>query len=180
MCLWTRVITDNLHEAPLHDRKVGIWRGISARRIIGPVFFVDTLHWERYINQIFNSFFFPELTEEERLYGYCQQDLATAHTAGNCMATISDVFGDGIIIVDACGQLVTQTSRSVIFICGVVWKTECTKELPSITWTRRKYLGRNIQYFPSRAATCAPERVFALQCMFTSTRGTFSMPPLNW
>jgi hypothetical protein len=34
--------------------------------------------------------------------------------------------------------------------------------------------------FPSTTATCEPVCVLALQCMFLSTRGTFSMPPLNW
>jgi hypothetical protein len=50
-----------------------------------------TLNSERYINLILNRFF-PEFTEEERLYGYFQQDSATVHTAGNSMAAISDGF----------------------------------------------------------------------------------------
>jgi hypothetical protein len=83
-----------LHEAPLHVPKVGVWCGISVRRIIGPVSFVDNS--ERYINLILNRFF-PELTEEERLHSYFEQDSAVVHTAGNSMATISDVFGDRVI-----------------------------------------------------------------------------------
>jgi hypothetical protein len=39
---------------------------------------------------------------------------------------------------------------------------------------RKKHLG-----LPSRAATCEPEHVYELRSMFTSTRGTISMPPLN-
>jgi hypothetical protein len=42
--------------------------------------FNETINCERYV-QIILGQFFPELTEEERLYGWFQQDLATAHTA---------------------------------------------------------------------------------------------------
>jgi hypothetical protein len=67
-----------LHEAPLHDPKVGVWCGISARRIIGLIFFMDTLNSERYINLILNRIF-PELTEKKRLHSYFQQD-SRAHS----------------------------------------------------------------------------------------------------
>jgi hypothetical protein len=51
---------------------------------------MDIVNSERYITLILNRFF-PELTEEERPYGYFQQDLATVHTASNSMAAISDM-----------------------------------------------------------------------------------------
>jgi hypothetical protein len=41
--------------------------------------------------------FFPEITEEEILYGSFQQDSATAHTACMSMQALSDVFRDKII-----------------------------------------------------------------------------------
>jgi hypothetical protein len=41
--------------------------------------------------------FFPELTEEEMLFGWFQQDSATAHTARLSMQAFSDVFGGTII-----------------------------------------------------------------------------------
>jgi hypothetical protein len=41
--------------------------------------------------------FFPEFTEEDRLYGWFQQDSATAHTARISMQALSDVFGDRIM-----------------------------------------------------------------------------------
>jgi hypothetical protein len=28
-----------LHQRPLHDIKVGVWCAVSARRVIGPIFF---------------------------------------------------------------------------------------------------------------------------------------------
>jgi hypothetical protein len=42
---------------------------------------------------IVENMLFPQLTEEERQYGYCQQELAKAHTSGNTMHTLilSDV-----------------------------------------------------------------------------------------
>jgi hypothetical protein len=57
---------------------------------------MDTLNSKTYINVILNRFF-PELTEEERLYRYFQQDSTLMHTASNSMAAISDVFGDRVI-----------------------------------------------------------------------------------
>jgi hypothetical protein len=41
--------------------------------------------------------FFSELTEEQRLYGWFQQDSATTHIARISMQALSDVFGDRII-----------------------------------------------------------------------------------
>jgi hypothetical protein len=41
--------------------------------------------------------FLSELSKEERLYGYFQQDSAMMYTAGNSMATISEVFSDRVI-----------------------------------------------------------------------------------
>jgi hypothetical protein len=38
--------------------------------------------------------FFPELTEEERLYGWFQQDSATAHTPRMSKQALSDTFKD--------------------------------------------------------------------------------------
>jgi hypothetical protein len=37
---------------------------------------------------------FPELTEEERLYGWFQQDSATAHSARISMQALSDIFSE--------------------------------------------------------------------------------------
>jgi hypothetical protein len=48
--------------------KVGVWCAISARRIVGRVFFNETINCERYVQVILGQFF-PKLTEEERLYG---------------------------------------------------------------------------------------------------------------
>jgi hypothetical protein len=43
--------------------------------------------------------------------------------------------------------------------------------------TNLKNWRTNIKDFPVTAATCKPEDVHTLQCMFMSTWGTFSTPP---
>jgi hypothetical protein len=73
--------------------KVGVWCSVrvSARSIVGPVFFNEIINWRRYVQVILGQFF-PELTEEESLYGWFHQDSATAHTARMSMQAFSDVF----------------------------------------------------------------------------------------
>jgi hypothetical protein len=78
--------------------KAGVWCALSAR-IVGPMFFNETINCERHVQVILRQFL-SELTEEESLYDQFQQDSATAHTA--CMFTqdLFDVFGDRIISSD--------------------------------------------------------------------------------
>jgi hypothetical protein len=76
--------------------KVGVWCAVSARRIVGPVFFKETINCGRYV-QIILGQFFPELIEEEILYDLFQQDSTTAHNARMSLRTSYDVFGDKIM-----------------------------------------------------------------------------------
>jgi hypothetical protein len=85
-----------MHEVLLHPVKVVVWCAASARRIAGPVFFNKTINCERYVKVILGQLF-PELTYEERLYGWYQQNSTTAHTARISMQALSGVFGDRII-----------------------------------------------------------------------------------
>jgi hypothetical protein len=50
----------------------------------------------KYVQVILGQFF-GALTEEERLYGWFQQDSAAAHTACMSMQALSNVFEDRII-----------------------------------------------------------------------------------
>ena len=75
---------------------MGVWCGISALRIIGPIFFYETLNSERYVNNILRPFF-NMLRGPEKEYCYFQQDGATAHTSRNSMQEIENVFGDRVI-----------------------------------------------------------------------------------
>jgi hypothetical protein len=38
------------HKVPLHPVKIGVWYGVSARRIVGPAFFNKTINCERYLH----------------------------------------------------------------------------------------------------------------------------------
>jgi hypothetical protein len=61
------------HEVLLHPVKVGVWCAVSAGRIVGSVFFNETINCER-CGQVILRQFLPVLTEEERHYGWFQQD----------------------------------------------------------------------------------------------------------
>jgi hypothetical protein len=67
----------------------------SARKIDGPVFLMKQL----ILNDMYRKFF-PELTEEERLYGWFQKYSATVHTAHISMQALSDIFEGRIISRD--------------------------------------------------------------------------------
>jgi hypothetical protein len=84
-----------IHKPPLHDEEIGVWCAISARRIIGSIFYNDTVNGARYMNNILSSLL-DELTEEERLYVF-QQDCATANMAHVSLEALWEVFGDHVI-----------------------------------------------------------------------------------
>jgi hypothetical protein len=88
------------HEALLHPVKVGVWCAVSARRIVGPVFFNETINCERYVQVILWQFI-PELTVEEKLYGWFQQGSTTAHTAHMSSGTelSAVVFGQHLHLI---------------------------------------------------------------------------------
>jgi hypothetical protein len=92
---WSAENPHSIHEVPLHDVKIGVWCAISAHRIIGPVFFQETINSERYVRLILTPFF-RELTEEEKTDGYFVQDNATTHTANHLMKERNQVFGDRV------------------------------------------------------------------------------------
>ena len=85
-----------LFEKPLYDRKVGVWCAVSQTRIIGPIFFENTINSQRYISDILQPFF-QHLTAYEKQNGWFQQDGATAHTARASMQALQEVFDDRII-----------------------------------------------------------------------------------
>ena len=54
--IWAAESPHTVHEQPLHSQKIGVWCGVSRRRIIGPIFFFEqTVTMEVYL-QIFNKF----------------------------------------------------------------------------------------------------------------------------
>jgi hypothetical protein len=98
--------------------KVGVRCSLSARRIVVPVFLKETINCKIYVQVILRKFF-PDLTEEESLYDWFQQDSATAHTACMSLQALSDIFGDRNIRV-VYSQHVHPILILVIFPSGLV------------------------------------------------------------
>jgi len=72
------------------SEKVGVWCGMSRRRIISPIFFDATITTAAYM-EIFITFV-NQLDDEELSIGYFQQDGATSHTSHTSMAEIQSLF----------------------------------------------------------------------------------------
>lgn len=92
--LWSTSKPDATLQKPLHSSKVGVWCAISRRRIIGPIFFTETITSERYKDIIEN---FVSLLEEDERYCWFQQDGAPCHTANSSMNFLAEFFGERIV-----------------------------------------------------------------------------------
>jgi hypothetical protein len=66
-------------QVPMHSEKVKVLCAANKWRVTGPTFFQKTMNSKQYIHDIFNPLS-TEVTDEERQYGYFQQDNAAAHT----------------------------------------------------------------------------------------------------
>ena len=94
-CVAWEVKSENpnaLHEEPLHSEKIGVWCGMSQRRII---FFDATITTAAYM-EILNTF--VNKLDDELSIGYLQQDGVTSHTSHASMAEIQFFFGDRVIL----------------------------------------------------------------------------------
>jgi hypothetical protein len=104
-----------VHEKPLHDKKLGVWDAISRRRIVGHLFFEETVNSKRYFSMLHD--FIGLLEEDEITYSWFQQDGANAHTA-NCMELLNEIFGERVIS----RNLLPPRARRILlhhtFICG--------------------------------------------------------------
>jgi hypothetical protein len=58
-----------IHEFPLHDSKIGVWCGLRQDKIVGPIFFEDTINFQRYILSILRPFF-ELLNEHDRRFAF--------------------------------------------------------------------------------------------------------------
>lgn len=94
--LWSAENPHAFHESPLHDLKVGVWIAISRSRIVGPIFFHDTINSQRYRDNILTPFT-ESLTLHEIQNCFFQQDGATAHTAKESLDFLRHWFDDRII-----------------------------------------------------------------------------------
>jgi hypothetical protein len=82
---------------PIYVSKIGVWIAVLRRRLIGPIFFNETINGQRYREQILVPFI-NELDDEEVQTGYFQHG-ATAHTARETLNYyyIQEFYDDRII-----------------------------------------------------------------------------------
>lgn len=101
---WCSENPRQLHQRPLHSRKVTVWCGVGRIGIIGPYFFEDdagnhvTVNSQRYVEML-NTFLEPELRRRniDLHTVWFQQDGATAHTARASMARLREMFPRRVI-----------------------------------------------------------------------------------
>jgi hypothetical protein len=82
------------HKRLLHSLKVKVWCAVSRRRIIGPIFFSETITAILYQELIMNSISLLKVDEQDCWF---QQHGATAHAANSTMQMLNDFFGGRII-----------------------------------------------------------------------------------
>ena len=82
------------HQTPLYPQKIGVWCAISRTRIVGPIFFTQSLNSENYQEIIMQ--FIAQLEPSER-YCWFQQDGAPCHTSGSTISFLSEFFDDRLI-----------------------------------------------------------------------------------
>ncbi|WP_370716200.1 hypothetical protein [Sphingomonas sp. IW22] len=92
---WARNNPYEFVQHPLHSTKIGVWCAISKLKLIGPIFFHETINSVRYL-KIFNDFI-SKLTEEEISSGYYQQDNARPHVSNLSLSRIHEIFEDRLI-----------------------------------------------------------------------------------
>ena len=101
MQYWSGTNPRELHEQPLHAKRVTVWCALSRVGIIGLWFFEEndkalTVTSDRYI-QMIEEFFLPKLEEMNLRDVWFQQDGATAHTARTSMALLREHFPERLI-----------------------------------------------------------------------------------
>jgi hypothetical protein len=80
----------------LHPVKIGIWLAVSRRRIIGSIFFHDTINRQRYREQLLAPFL-DQVHPHEFENDYFQQDGATAHTSGENLGFVEEFFPGRVV-----------------------------------------------------------------------------------
>ena len=92
---WATEKPTQVIETSLHPEKIGVWVGITRKKIYGPIFFTDTVTSKEYIKII--DQFIETIDEEILIDGYFQQDAAPAHTSRETAYHSRTYFHDRII-----------------------------------------------------------------------------------
>lgn len=96
MRMWSGNNPHQVVEAPLHPEKVGVWAAVSARRVIGPIFFEGNINAEKYRQEILQVFI-GLLHDDELRRAYFQQDGARPHCTHETLQFLREYFDDRII-----------------------------------------------------------------------------------
>lgn len=100
--IWGSENPREVHEKPLHPRRVTVWCAMWAGGVIGPYFFENahgiavTVNGERYRDMI-NNFFGPQLEDLDLRDMWFQQDGATSHIARDTREILKRMFPDKLI-----------------------------------------------------------------------------------
>jgi hypothetical protein len=84
-------------ELPLHDEKVMVWCAISANKVYGPYFFLETVNQYNYLKMLQDFFWPKQLRTADYEKYYFQQDGATPHTANIVQEWLTSKFGSKFI-----------------------------------------------------------------------------------
>ncbi|GFQ77624.1 transposable element Tc3 transposase [Trichonephila clavata] len=88
---WSTTNAHIIWERPIHYETLSVWRAVSRRRIIGPIFISSTVDSTVYINII--TEFISSLNSDER-YAWLQQKGATCPTSWESMEVLTESFDD--------------------------------------------------------------------------------------
>lgn len=135
--IWSNDNPHSFIESPLHPIKIGIWVAVSRRRIIGPIFFEETINSIRYCNII--DQFYAELNDQERQTCWLQQDSATSHTSNYTMNHLTTLFNDRIIKKDLWPPRSPDLTPPDYFLFGHV-KDSCFAKNPHTVQELRQYI----------------------------------------
>ena len=114
--MWASDNPPSLLKTPLHD-KVGVWVAISIKRMVGPIFFMNTINSKHYCLDILPPLI-NQMTSDEINCSWVQQDGATAHTFGRSMHLFKEFFGDCIILKDVWPSRSPDLNRPNFYLWG--------------------------------------------------------------
>jgi hypothetical protein len=92
---WSTENPNEMVQAPLHPLKIGVWCALSKTRIIGPIYFTDTISAQRY-KEILEKFV-RKLRGNDISSIFFQQDGAPAHRASMIKKYLHEIFPDRVI-----------------------------------------------------------------------------------
>jgi hypothetical protein len=121
--IWSAENPQTFHDKPLRSLKVAVCCAVSRRRIIGPIFFSETITAEHCQEFIMNVISVLKADERDSWF---QQDGATAHTAISTMHTLSQFFDCRIISRNLWPPQFLDQSPPNLCLWGF-WRRTCTK-----------------------------------------------------